>query len=393
MTEVIKEILEITEYLSLSPRVPGSNHHKNIQKFIKKELSKIGISERNFQKFTVELALPKDYSEILIASSEPIKGVAYSFPSSYSHEKFSTKEIEGEVVNCGYGTWNELKPLNLEGKIALVKEGLMPFSRKEKLLHRKGAVGIIVYREEIDTYFNGLSGGLLPVIGIKKSDVIKLINRKIRFRPSIELIKTDCINYFIKFGESSKIINLIAHYDTKPNTYGAIDNGLSVALLLALAKAIAEKRKKEIFSIRIIFTDCEEYGLLGAKQFVEKFLPPNARYYQIAVSVDGIGWGNPTVFLSDADGRNSKTLLRAVKTYINYHQLKNVFKFKESRTARSDHIPFREKGLRTLLISSHPLPFRHTFYDTFFQIDKKEVLFWWKFLKSFVLNFYYYLPS
>lgn len=60
---------------------------------------------------------------------------------------------------------------------------------------------------------------------------------------------------------------LLAHYDSVPAGPGASDDGLGVATLLEVARAL--RHRATLLPVMLVFTDGEEAGLLGAEAFVE----------------------------------------------------------------------------------------------------------------------------
>ncbi len=74
---------------------------------------------------------------------------------------------------------------------------------------------------------------------------------------------------YIKGTRKGKAILNIAHYDSQPNTPGAADDGMGVASMLEVARALKAlpAMKNDIV---FLFTDGEEEGLLGAKAFTEE---------------------------------------------------------------------------------------------------------------------------
>jgi Zn-dependent M28 family amino/carboxypeptidase len=72
-------------------------------------------------------------------------------------------------------------------------------------------------------------------------------------------------------GSDGPTVLVGAHYDSKPTTPGADDNGSAVASLLATAKAVAEHAPKT--AVMFAAFNREEDGLLGSKDFVANFLP------------------------------------------------------------------------------------------------------------------------
>lgn len=58
---------------------------------------------------------------------------------------------------------------------------------------------------------------------------------------------------------------LMAHYDTVPHSPGAADDGLGVAVMLEISRALqSDVRQRDVV---FLFTDAEEAGLLGARAF------------------------------------------------------------------------------------------------------------------------------
>lgn len=68
-----------------------------------------------------------------------------------------------------------------------------------------------------------------------------------------------------------RTILLMAHYDSKPNTYGAGDDASGVAAILESIRALKSQNRPLQNNVLILFTDAEERGLLGAELFAEKF--------------------------------------------------------------------------------------------------------------------------
>jgi len=78
----------------------------------------------------------------------------------------------------------------------------------------------------------------------------------------------------------SSVIVVGAHYDSVPETPGADDNGSAVAAMLGCAKLCAAFLP-EVPVVFVAF-NCEEDGLLGSNDWVERFLPTTG--YQVACS-------------------------------------------------------------------------------------------------------------
>jgi aminopeptidase YwaD len=379
--EELKAVIKIAQYICSEERIPSSFHHRNVRRLIEQILDDYGtVYSQEFEKV---LLIPTK-GIIKVPWGETVRGIPYT--NSLSGNIF------GDAVDCGYGTSSEVLYKNLKNKIAVIKEGRKPFREKEKLLYRKGIKGIVVYHPEVDEIYNGIAAGLLPVISVKASAVDDIINKQIQIFAKTEQIKAKGKNIWIDFGSGEYTLTFIAHYDSKPGTKGAIDNALSVAVLLWLAKKVKDFKKELNYKVRILFTDLEEYGLEGAKRFIEN-LPERELLRTYAVAVDTIGWFNPAVLTADAGGRNSRLLLLIADKILDDLGIRNYFDFTEGKSGRSDHIPFKERGAKTLFLASNPFPFRHTVLDNETAIIPKYVVLWMKFLKVFALKFDKYLKE
>ena len=87
-------------------------------------------------------------------------------------------------------------------------------------------------------------------------------------------------------------IMLVTHFDSVPYGPGASDDGVGVAAMLEVARMLKQKgppRRTVLF----LFTDGEEYGLLGAKKFVEQH--PWAKRVKWVINLEARGTDGPSV--------------------------------------------------------------------------------------------------
>lgn len=68
-----------------------------------------------------------------------------------------------------------------------------------------------------------------------------------------------------------RTILLMAHYDSKPNTFGAGDDASGVASILESIRALKSQEQPLQNNVWILLTDGEERGLLGAELFADEF--------------------------------------------------------------------------------------------------------------------------
>jgi hypothetical protein len=85
-------------------------------------------------------------------------------------------------------------------------------------------------------------------------------------------------------GVAAPAVLLVAHYDSVPAGPGASDDGMGVATLLEIARAVRGERFRN--DIAFLVDDGEEAGLLGAEAFVGE---PAARGVRLVINVENRG--------------------------------------------------------------------------------------------------------
>jgi Zn-dependent M28 family amino/carboxypeptidase len=140
---------------------------------------------------------------------------------------------------------------------------------------------------------------------------------------------------------ASKTFLIGAHYDRVSVGQGAVDNAASCAVLLELLKEFKGNPLNN-FSIRGIFFDLEEAGLVGSQAYLasirDKQMPADA------VNLDIFGYGD-TLFgaASSMEGSLAQALQRAAQE--NSLHLRLV---EPARYPASDHRPMITAGIETL---------------------------------------------
>jgi len=144
--------------------------------------------------------------------------------------------------------------------------------------------------------------------------------------------------------DTSKVFLLSAHYDRVSVGQGAVDNAASCAVLLELLKEF-KRNPLNNFSIRGLFFDLEEAGLVGSQAYLasirDKQMPADA------VNLDIFGYGD-TLFAaaSSAEGSLAKALQRAAQETSLHVRL-----VEPARYPASDHRPMIAAGIETLGLS------------------------------------------
>jgi hypothetical protein len=111
---------------------------------------------------------------------------------------------------------------------------------------------------------------------------------------SIFLSAATVENIIVRLGgtDNTKAVMLMGHYDSMPNSLGASDDGSAVAAMLEAARALlaGPSLKNDVI---LLFTDCEEAGMMGARAFVGEHRW--AKDVGLALNFDALGTGGPLV--------------------------------------------------------------------------------------------------
>ena len=187
--------------------------------------------------------------------------------------------------------------------------------------------------------------------------------------------------YAIKRGVSDKYIVLIAHHDVVPQTIeGANDNGGGVAILMELARVLANRSLK--LSIIFLSTDAEETGLHGSEFFVKNF--PDVDKIVAAISIDMCTWKEAEAVALYAFVRRENPFSTGDGGLLYLIKLHEVFGYRIKVSepviaARlgvlglfgTDSEPFVSKGVQGVGLGDYPrYPFWHTSKDS---LDKVSV--------------------
>jgi hypothetical protein len=102
-------------------------------------------------------------------------------------------------------------------------------------------------------------------------------------------------------GGGDEAILVSAHYDSVHTGPGAADNGASVAAALETLRVIRKQRLRN--DVIVLFTDSEEFGLLGATAFVEQH--PWAKDVALAINFEFRGNAGPVVLFETSENNGA----------------------------------------------------------------------------------------
>ena len=174
-----------------------------------------------------------------------------------------------------------------------------------------------------------------------------------------------------KNGEDGKYILLASHYDSSPKkrdgeeegSLGAADAGYGVSTILEILRVIKEQDKPLENGIKILITDGEEMGLLGAKQEMNNnfSLYENVEY---VVNIEARGVKGPALmFETSSNNKKVIDLYKKANLPISYSLASDVY---SKMPNGSDFSEFKKMGLQGINFAVlNSLDYYHTPRDNY----------------------------
>lgn len=232
------------------------------------------------------------------------KRIGY-FPSDHDPEALKG---DYELVDCGLASKDEVKDLNLEGKVALVKRGgEIEFKDKKLNVQERGAIGAIIYNrdgdDELLPYISTDEKVLIPTVFISNTDgkfLLENINKvKVNFKNErivIESTKGDKASQFSSWGPTPNLGLKPDVIAVGGNVYSTIENnsygnmsGTSMAapMISGISALLRQKFAKD----GVKATDMPMYIKRALMNTAEPKMEENDKPY--SVRLQGAGMVNP----------------------------------------------------------------------------------------------------
>ena len=261
-------------------------------------------------------------------------------------------QVEAPLVAVGgIGTADDFKQVDVKGKIALVARGTIPFSDKALNAVNAGAAAVLIYNNVPGLIVATLRERVsIPAIVVSQESGNQLLDLLKRGAVTIKIAsdtliatKTGHNIIAIRAGESDKTLVLGGHYDSVPAGPGANDNGSGTAVLLELARALAQHSHKD--TLIFIAFDAEELGLVGSRYYVEHLDSAARAKIQAMLNFDMLGGGSGPLLLG-GNGSIALTARSSAQTLgIEAHN------FTLGGGAGSDHESFQRANIDTVFFS------------------------------------------
>lgn len=363
--------------LSKTPRVAGSAQEDKAVKFIKQELESYGYTTE-VQSFPFKQYISP---HTLKVSVENFTKELQPLSMEYSIDG----HVSGEMLIAGKGKVEELKHLDLTGKIALLERGEISFAEKVINVTAKGAIGAIIYNHE-SSKVGGSLGSLqqtsIPAIFLSKEHGNLLVTH-LKSSPKTNIIlevkgsetKQNTSHNVIATKRPTQKVNdheiivIGSHHDSVAEAPGANDNASGTAMTLELARVLKDIPTDT--EVRFIAFGAEEVGLIGSTHYVDGLPKDEISRIVANFNLDMVGSKDAgELIMQTVDEKPNLVTELAQEASTQLNGKPTPYNQGES----SDHASFAKAGIPAALFIHNPAePWYHTKDDNIDKISKEKL--------------------
>ena len=202
----------------------------------------------------------------------------------------------------------DYRGLPVDGAVVLVDRGSCPFSEKQAIAAKLGAVAVVITDNVDEEKMGGTLGQdtdvTIPVVSVSKADGARL-----RAAPGPVTLILDATTKTIsarnvlaqtKTGSSQNVVMVGGHLDSVREGPGINDNGSGVSAVLESAVQLGSEPAVNN-AVRFGFWGAEEIGIVGSKKYVESLNVDQLKDIALYLNFDMLGSPNPGYFTYDGD--------------------------------------------------------------------------------------------
>ncbi len=210
-----------------------------------------------------------------------------------------------ETPGCVPADYNGLR---VRGAVVLVDRGSCPFSEKESIAAKLGAVALIVANNVDEEKMGGTLGQdgtvTIPVVSVSKADGARLRaapgSAKLKLNATTQTLTARNVIAQTKTGSRENVVMAGGHLDSVQEGPGINDNGSGVAAVLETAVQLGSTPAIN-HAVRFAFWGAEELGIVGSKNYVASLTVDQLKDIALYLNFDMIGSPNPGYFTYDGD--------------------------------------------------------------------------------------------
>lgn len=279
-------------------------------------------------------------------------------------------QVEAPLVAVGLARpedFSATRPMDARGAIALVKRGQLRFSDKVANAAAAGALAVVVYNDGPGSVQGSLvEPSTIPALTISGDDGQRLLDLlaagpltlRVAVDASIEQRTGTNVLAERPAGQPEAGTVLFgAHLDSVPAGPGANDNASGSAVVLELARVLAERDPAQTaWRLRFALFGAEELGLVGSHAYVQSLSDTERGSIVAMINLDMVGVGQAWRF-----GGTDDLVQRALGVTSDLSE--RALPLGGAQNGASDHASFLEVGIPAVFIHRLDDPNYHTAGD------------------------------
>lgn len=276
-------------------------------------------------------------------------------------------QVQAPLVEAGMGQPEDFASVDARGKIALVKRGIKPFSDKVANAAAAGALGVLVYNDAAGPVQGTLaSPEQVPAATISGEDGQQLLDLLQAgpvagaFSVDADIQRSASENVIAELPGSDPqagTVMFTAHLDSVPAGPGANDNGSGSAVVLELARELAQRGPGgHPMTLRFALFGAEELGLDGSQYYVQQLSDGERQALRADINLDMVGVGDQWRF-----GGTDELVQLALGAANDLGQ--RALPLSGSLSSASDHASFLSAGVPAVFVYRVEDPNYHTAGD------------------------------
>jgi aminopeptidase YwaD len=276
-------------------------------------------------------------------------------------------QVEAPLVAAGLGQTEEIAGTDVRGKIALIKRGTLRFSDKVANAAAAGALGVVIYNDAAGRVQGNLGHPeAVPAVTIASDDGQRLVDALsagpvvVRLQVDASVEQHGSTNVVAEKpgtrGDASSVV-IGAHLDSVPAGPGANDDGSGSAVLLELARTVAQVDvQPRPYTLKFVLFGAEELGLYGSRYYVSSLADADRQAILAMINLDMVGVGQAWRFGGSDD------LVQAALGATN-DLGERALPLRGPLGSASDHASFIAAGVPALFLYRTEDPNYHTIND------------------------------
>jgi aminopeptidase YwaD len=276
-------------------------------------------------------------------------------------------DVQAPLIAAGLGQASDFEGLDARDKVVLVKRGTLRFSEKVANAAAAGAKAVIVYNESPGRVQGSLvQPEALPAVTVSAESGQRLLDLLTGGSPTLHVVvdaateQRNGTNVLAELpGDRAAAGTVIfgGHLDSVAAGPGANDNGSGSAVVLELARELAQRPLgQRPLNVRFALFGAEELGLFGSRAYVDALSDADRQSILAMVNLDMVGVGDLWHF-----GGTEDLVQRALGTANDLGA--RSAPMRGSLAGASDHASFLAAGIPAVFLYRAEDPNYHTAND------------------------------